>query len=337
MALDDSDETRADSEDEGEHIDSESEWEQPQLADADKDEPPAKRFCAAIPTRRVRDKTTPITGLSAAEHRILESFNVPQAFFLVLALLGCLDGAGERDLLGVEFYSGVVCCVRCGCSCGCGKEASYGPGKCVRLGYGSPALAHEEHMNCRSAVCSAHACAMETRWLREQHFFACFCYARGLDFVVEQPASPLLWRDDALRHVAFHARKLGLTYHQISTFMPRFSAPTPKPTILTGNCSWLRALARDSPGQCDERSGTASVTVDANGRRHVTGDKPGALKETEEYTREFGQAVCDAYPAVVINSDNLDIQHEGNDMCGSMSRAHPSNNEPISKLSNNDC
>ena len=168
-------------------------------------------------------------------------------------------------------------------------------------------------------------------------FFACFCYARGLDFVVEQPASSLLWRHDALRHVAFRARKLGFTYHQISTFMSQFCAPTSKPTILTGNCSWLHALARDSPGQCDERSGTATVTVDENGRRQVTGDKTGALKETQEYTREFGIAVHDAYPAVIINSDNLDIQHEGNDMCGNMSRAHPTNNEPITKLTNNDC
>ena len=83
VAPDDSDKTSADSDDEDEHRDSESEWEQHVLADADKDESPAKRFCAAIPTRRVRDKTTPITGRSAAEHRMLESFNVPQAFFLV--------------------------------------------------------------------------------------------------------------------------------------------------------------------------------------------------------------------------------------------------------------
>ena len=89
--------------------------------------------------------------------------------------------------------------------------------------------------------------------------------------------------------------------------------------------------------EAEERSGTAAVTVDENGRRHMTGDKTGALKETQEYTREFGIAVHNAYPAVIINSDNLDIQHEGNDMCGNMSRAHPTNNEPITKLTNNDC
>ena len=128
---------------------------QPPATHDDEDEAPAKQFCAAIPTRRVKDKTTPITGLSAAEMRTLESFCVPRAFYLVLALLGCLDGAVKRDLLGVEYYSGrgwltsafqmvgdpfchmtatwtrctttssqlLVYCVRCGCSCGCGKEA----------------------------------------------------------------------------------------------------------------------------------------------------------------------------------------------------------------------
>ena len=79
---------------------------QPPATHDDEDEAPAKRFCAAIPTRRVKDKTTPITGLSAAEMRTLESFCLPRAFYLVLALLGCLDAAVKRDLLGVEYYSG---------------------------------------------------------------------------------------------------------------------------------------------------------------------------------------------------------------------------------------
>ena len=42
---------------------------QPLATHDDEGEARAKRFCAAIPTRHVKDKTTPITGLSAAEMR----------------------------------------------------------------------------------------------------------------------------------------------------------------------------------------------------------------------------------------------------------------------------
>ena len=77
--------------------------------------------------------------------------------------------------------------------------------------------------------------------------------------------------------------------------MPQFGAATHKPTTLTGNRSWLHALSRDSPGHCDERSTTATVYEDESGRRRVTGDRSGALKHTQEYTREFGVAVHEAY------------------------------------------
>ena len=123
----------------------------------------------------------------------------------------------------------------------------------------------------------------------------CFCYARNIDFVVEQPGSSILWRHDALRHVAFRARELGFVYHQISTYMSQFNAPTSKHTTLTGNRSWLHALARDSPGEDLEPSNTCNRSVSAAGRRQVNGDRTGALKQTQDYTREFGVAVRDAY------------------------------------------
>ena len=273
------------------------------------------------------DKTTPITGLSAAELRTLESFCVPRAFYLVLALLGCLDGAVKRDLLGVEYYSGrgwltsafqmvgdrflpydrdldpvhnnilsalgLLCPLRMllrvweGGLTWSGQVCS----TWVWLARSSTRRTWELPRGCEFGQCAREG----NRMAGIKALFMCFCYARGLDFVVEQPASSLLWRHDALRHVAFRARELGFMYHQVSTFMSQFGAATPKPTTLTGNRSWLHALTRDSPGHCDEPSNTATVSVDENGRRHVTGDKTGALKHTQEYTPEFGIAVSEAY------------------------------------------
>ena len=198
----------------------------------------------------------------------------------MLALLGRLDGAVERDLLGGELYSGTgwlthafqIAGDRClpydvkldpinndilttlGLLCALRMLMRVWEGGLVWSGQVCSTWVWLARSSTRRTwqlplgnllcPCVRAGNAMAARTA----IFACFCYARKLDFVVKQPASSLLWRHDALRHVAFCARKLGYVYHQISTFMSQFNAPTNKPTTLTGNCSWSHALARDSSG-----------------------------------------------------------------------------------------
>ena len=97
-----------------------------------------------------------------------------------------------------------------------------------------------------------------------------------------------------MRWVATVASQCHLTWHAVFTFMSRFGTKTPKPTVLVSNASWAFALARSTPG-VTEPSKTATCTKSSCGRRVVTGNRDGTLKETQTSTREFGKAVQAAW------------------------------------------
>jgi hypothetical protein len=141
-----------------------------------------------------------------------------------------------------------------------------------------------------------------------------FAYARDLDFVVEQPHSSLLWRHPSMRWVATVASETHKKWHSVSTFMSRFGAKTPKPTVLVSNTSWTFALQRSSPGMT-EPSTTASVTIAPSGRRIITGDRTGSLKQTQTYTKHFGKAVQQAWASDRKTYRRLVCANPSDDWC----------------------
>ena len=89
--------------------------------------------------------------------------------------------------------------------------------------------------------------------------------------------------------------------------MGAFAAPTKKPSKLVTIGSWMKLLKRSIPANFQKRAETCKKL--ANGS--VRGVK-GALKETQEYTKEFGVAVFETWseaftPATdLFNSDDSD-------------------------------
>jgi hypothetical protein len=123
------------------------------------------------------------------------------------------------------------------------------------------------------------------------------CYAKSLGWALEQPVSSFMVYHPAMLYLCSRVRSLGLHWWQVSTFMGAFNGETLKPHVLYGNEGWLKALERCHPGKLKKHSsvGVVNKWVDASGRKRCAGGS--ALKGTQTYTREFGEAVAGAFTA----------------------------------------
>ena len=106
------------------------------------------------------------------------------------------------------------------------------------------------------------------------------------DFAIEQPDSSLLGLHPRMRALqAEHPDNCK----QVHTYMGNYNGPTVKGTILWGPL-WLQALATSKPKMV-ARKKLVNVTIcKRTGKKQMTGSKD--LKSSQEYTREFGQAVA---------------------------------------------
>ena len=115
----------------------------------------------------------------------------------------------------------------------------------------------------------------------------------GSFWALEQPASSLMLCHPGfayIRHVAAFFDWAPL-YH-VRTYMGAYSALTAKPTDLCGNGSWLCCLQQEMPRHL--KSG-GLVSVEQKGSKvSVTGNTQ-KLKQTQTYTQEFGDAVCESW------------------------------------------
>ena len=64
-----------------------------------------------------------------------------------------------------------------------------------------------------------------------------------------------------------------------------------------------------------EPSTTATVTIGASGRRTVTGDKTGTLKQTQTYTKGFGKAVQAAWASDQHTYRRLQCTNPSDEWC----------------------
>ena len=147
---------------------------------------------------------------------------------------------------------------------------------CGSSGY--DALGDERRAFVRNANMMVSRCALLIR----------LAIALGIIWILEQPLSSLL---------IFHPRMQDIAkefvVYQISLTMDRFGATTPKPTKLYSNAPWISELAgaewyEDAMPDLDNLP-THYYYQNADGGVRVTGG-PG-LKETQTYTRRFGQEV----------------------------------------------
>ena len=114
-------------------------------------------------------------------------------------------------------------------------------------------------------------------------------HLRGVHWIVEQPASSILWDYPAMRQVL---RMCGLT-HPAVLDMGAFGGSSVKPTHLYGTAPYLPGLARtcDAPQRLRLRLTGVQTThksTDAEGRRRCQGTAD--LKGTQAYPWCFGAA-----------------------------------------------
>ena len=125
----------------------------------------------------------------------------------------------------------------------------------------------------------------------------CWCYARMLGFIVEQPATSVLWLHPAMRHVQAVAKALKFRWHMVSTYMFAFNGEHLKKTELVSNESFTHHLHRNHPGKKASSSArgaaTALTSVRRDGKKQCSGTQ--ALKATQTYTVEFGREVATAF------------------------------------------
>ena len=114
-------------------------------------------------------------------------------------------------------------------------------------------------------------------------------HALGVGNILEQPSSTLM---------RYHHR-FELLANWMDVFMTRLTlgywgAESKKDLLLFSDQTWLGHIASDPPRAWYPKSeGITTVTMLADGRKHVTGDA--GLKATEAYPPLFGAAVAKAY------------------------------------------
>ncbi len=127
-----------------------------------------------------------------------------------------------------------------------------------------------------------------------------FCVARGVDFIVEQPHSTVMFEYPPFKQ--WLASDSAGRVQRIQTQMGAFGMPAVKDTILLGTAPYLGELARRmTPSERDALAssrGRMKTTVkytDAAGRTRVQGGKD--LKATQSYPVRSGMAHALAFQA----------------------------------------
>ena len=120
-------------------------------------------------------------------------------------------------------------------------------------------------------------------------FLLALCSSRGVYWIVEQPASSVLWNYPAIRQ---RLQEDGLM-HPTVLDMGAFGGSSVKPTHLWGTAPYLAKLARtcDGPQRLQLRVEGVQTThrsVDSTGRRRCQGTRD--LKGTQAYPWGFGAA-----------------------------------------------
>ena len=135
------------------------------------------------------------------------------------------------------------------------------------------------------------------------------CACRHVWWALEQPATSLMEHHPAMKHLKRLASTVGghfFAWSKVQTYMGAFAGDTCKPLNIYSNARWIASLARTKPREFQPtNTDTVVCTVSDTGRRQVTDGK--GLKETQSYTKEFGEAVLDSY---VFGAANEVLKHD---------------------------
>ncbi len=115
--------------------------------------------------------------------------------------------------------------------------------------------------------------------------------ALNIHFIVEQPASSLLWLHPAWKHMQ-ELEKLGwIPCHRQPIWMGMFGGPSPKATTLQSSCAWINCMATKlDRSRFQQPSKNVKSYVDAQGKKRITGEKE--LKQSQAYPAGYGRVIC---------------------------------------------
>ena len=215
--------------------------------------------------RRVRDRTVPDIGMEPAEMARFMLFSPPKVLLAILALMHCLPEFAIDFLLDtVEFFAGEAQVTKNWAASGLRSLAydvkedkkyqnlngDWGfiaalqalrrlrPGRgCTWMGtvcstwvFMSRASTMRTELNPQGDV-SRRCVVRGNRQASRSSLVMAYCYSRLCGFVLEQPASSLLWHHPSLRHVQRVAvNVLRSRYHRVSLYMYHYNAKHMKKT-----------------------------------------------------------------------------------------------------------
>ena len=136
------------------------------------------------------------------------------------------------------------------------------------------------------------ACVREgNRHVARSALLMTLSYAHGQGFILERPASSMMFASRPMAWVCERAQLMGMIWVVIETFMSAFKPDGHlKPTILATNRQSVMAMQRSRPAITKSCS-VVRKTVRGDGKKQCTGKKD-ALKATQPYPEEFGIAIA---------------------------------------------
>ena len=255
-----------------------SAWTAPEISEA---------RCMDPPTRRLRDKTVPETGLSPGEVYVLKCFRVPAIFWHILAMLhwrlfaGASNaGASKGDIDGCEYFAGqaeVTKALRRRGFASYAYDIKYARDlmdMCDPIGFLYAivlCLRVKAYGICWfGTVCSSWVWIAKATCVRTLHnprgdtrvpavaqgncqatrscLLMVMCYVRQITWILEQPSSSRMFTHPAMVWARERAHAMDRVFHIISTYQGAFGAETSKKTILASNSKCTHGLVRPNPG-----------------------------------------------------------------------------------------
>ena len=292
---------------------------------------------------RLLDPTVPDIGMQPAEMNRFMLFSPPKVLLAILALMAKLPEYVIESLLDtIELFSGEAECTNNFAAMGLASlsydikddkkyhnlNACWGfihALQCLRrlrrrrgcawMGTVCSTWVFMSRASTRRTLCNPQGdttrrCVVNgNRQASRSALVMAYCYAVACGFVLEQPASSLLFYHPSLLHVQRVAVKLLRSrFHRVSLYMHHYNAKHFKKTELLSNETWVHALSNSHPGKeaASDAAPTATVSVRADGKKTTTGTKH--LKATQTYTPEFGKACANSIMSFRTYFD-ADVDH----------------------------
>lgn len=151
------------------------------------------------------------------------------------------------------------------------------------------------HLNILGFEEESHYIKSQNMLVNRMVYLLVLCIKRGVHFIVEQPASSVMWQHPRM---AKFLQRFASRITTIKMQMGSFSLQSPKDTTLVGTPPYMMRLARtmtteEREAMRQQQVKTATVSFTSSGKRQCTGTKE--LKGTQTYPLAFGAAHANAF------------------------------------------